>query len=239
MNTTTGRVKSNPLPPGFSDLDQANEFTQFFSNKIDNIRKELDSYDLYTPHTRKTDKLTEFRTLPQKEVKDIIVKMQTKSCELDVIPTKLLKENLTHILPIITGLVNLSLQQGSFIDDWKYPIVHPLIKKLEIGCIRKKYRPVSNLQFISKIVECAMLREIIDHCDQKNLHPDYQSAYRKLHGCEMAVIKLLNEILWDMENKRIVILICIDLSVAFDTVDHTVLLQVMHNYFVLSGKFLK
>ena len=186
VNTSTGRTKSNPLPPGFSEQEQANQFAKFFTEKIENIRNELDGHDLYTPRTRQTNKPETFRTLSMQEVKKIISKMQSKSREDDILPTKFIKEILDYFLPTITDLVNLSLQEGSFISDWKCVIVRPLIKKLELGCARRNYRPVSNLQFISKIVECAMLQEINNHCDINLLQPHHQSAYQKFHGCETA-----------------------------------------------------
>ena len=70
------------------------------------------------------------------------------------------------------------------------------------------------------------------------LMPGYQSAYRKNFSCETAIIKITNDILWSMESKKITSLTYIDLSAAFDTVDHGILLNVLQNKFGISGKAL-
>ena len=86
--------------------------------------------------------------------------------------------------------------------------------------VRSNYRPVSNLSFISKVVESAGMQQINDHCNYNNLFPEYQSAYRQNYSCETALLKITNDILWNMEHKRITILNEMDWSAAFDTVDY-------------------
>ena len=146
--------------------------------------------------------------------------MKTKTCELDPIPTKLLKEHLNLFLPIITKLVNVSLSTGEFFIDWKCAIVRPLLKKVGLDLLKKNFRPVSNLSFLSKLIEKAALSQFLDHCDRYELLPDYQSAYRKGYSCETSVIKLVNDCLWSMENQQVTACAFLDLSAAFDTVDH-------------------
>ena len=93
--------------------------------------------------------------LSETEIKDSISKLQTKSCELDLVPTKILKENLDYFITVITHVVNLSMQSGQF-DDWKCAVLRPLMKKLNGPRVNNSYRPVSNLPFISKVTEkCA------------------------------------------------------------------------------------
>ena len=76
------------------------------------------------------------------------------------------------------------------------------------------------------------------HCDKYQLILGYQSAYRKNFSCETAIIKITNDTLWSMELKKITSLTCIDLSAAFDTVDHGLLLNVLQNKFGISGNAL-
>ena len=71
-----------------------------------------------------------------------------------------------------------------------------------------------------------------------NITPLHQSAYKANHSCETLLVKLINNILWNMENKRISILICLDLSAAFDTVDHVVLLNALKNTFGVTDEAL-
>ena len=73
--------------------------------------------------------------------------MPTKGCELDPIPTKLFKEIAPNILPLITRIVNLSLKEGVFADNWKVAFIIPLLKKVGMELITQSYCPVSNLSF--------------------------------------------------------------------------------------------
>ena len=102
-------------------------------------------------------KYEKFETFSENDVKKMINSMQTKSCEIDVLPTKVLKSFVTELLPIITTLVNLSLSQCVFPPNWKQAKVRPLLKKLGLELIFPNYRPVSNLPFLSKLIEKAAL----------------------------------------------------------------------------------
>ena len=125
--------------------------------------------------------------------------MQSKHCELDAIPTTMLKQLLPDCISVITKIVNLSLDQGLFCQEWKISIVRPLLKKLGLDLIKKNYRPVSNLPFLLKVVEKCVLSQFNRHCDDHELMPDFQSAYRKNYSTETSLIKLTNDILWGME----------------------------------------
>ena len=75
------------------------------------------------------EKLRSFRLLSEKEVESIIKSLSSKSCELDVIPTNLLKEILPSILPLVMRLVNTSLKEGLFVETWKLAIVRTIVKE--------------------------------------------------------------------------------------------------------------
>ena len=77
------------------------------------------------------------------------------------------------------------------------------------------------------MVEGAVLQQFNKHCKDQDLFPDYQSAYRPNYSCETALVKIVNDILWAMENKKVTALMAIDLSTAFNTVDHSVLIAVL------------
>ena len=229
-NNFTSNVTENPMPTGHSNAEQSQIFADFFLEKIEKIREmfvDIQQFDLQVrtgiPAFRK------FAPLSQSEVGSIISNMKTKSCELDPIPTHLLKSEhvLPTLLPAITKIVNLSLSQGDFSERWKCAIVRPLLKKQNLELVEKNYRPVSNLQFLSKVVERATLLQFNDHCLSYKLIPDYQSAYREGYSCETVVIKLMNDILWAMESQNVTPCVLLDLSAAFNTVDHDLLLRVL------------
>ena len=158
---------------------------------------------------------------------------------MDPIPTTTFKKLLPAILPLITKIVNLSLSEGQFIRSWKTAIVQPLLKKVGLQLIKSNFRLVSNLSFISKIIERCLLLQLSDHCDNCGLQPDYQSAYREHYSCETAVLKLSNDILWAMEKQHVTCLVALDLSVVFDTVDHPTLLSVLKHKFGVEDKALQ
>ena len=93
------------------------------------------------------------------------------------------------------------------------------------------YSPVSNLPFLSKVLERCVVNQFTAHYDTNNLFPGYQSAYRRNYCCEMALIKIINDCLWAMENQMVTALVAIDLSAACDTVDHEILLEVLNKKF--------
>ena len=107
----------------------------------------------YTPKTSDTWQLEGFSTLTYEEIYKTIIGMPSKSCELNILPTTFLKKVLKCCLPSIAKIVNLSLVTGEFCDKWKPAVVWQLIKALSKGTVKENYRPVSNLPFISKIVE--------------------------------------------------------------------------------------
>ena len=154
-------------------------------------------------------------------------------------PTHIFKQIAPSITGLITKIVNLSLEEGEFCGTWKTAVFHPLLKKIGLELIHQNYRPVSNLPFLSKVIERCMLLQLSHHCNEYHLQPDYQSAYRENHSCEMAILGISNDILWAMENQCITSLTAIDLSAAFDTVNHNILLAILNNKFGISDKALK
>ena len=90
-----------------------------------------------------------------------------------------------------------------FAKTWKEAIVRPLLKEPGLELVAANYRPVSNHPFISKVVEKCMLTRLNKHCDDNNLLPEYQSAYRKNYSCETAMVKLMDDILWSMETQEV------------------------------------
>ena len=175
--------------------------------------------------------ISKFEMVSESEVAECIRSMASKTCELDAIPTRILKQVLNTVIEPITRIVNVSLEKGIFASKWKTAIVHPILKKAGLDLILSNFRPVSNLSFISKVVEKLVLAQFNKHCSIHSLIPNYQSAYRANYSCETALTKIVNDILWAMEHQKITPLVAIDLSAAFDTVDHDILLSVLEKKF--------
>ena len=122
-------------------------------------------------------KLVKFSPMIQNEIRSTIMSMKSKQCELDPIPTAMLKALLPVCLEQITQIVNISLTYGEFSEHWKTSIVRPLLKKIGLDVIFKNFRLVSNLNFLSKLVEKCVLSQFNDHCAKYALIPEFQSAY--------------------------------------------------------------
>ena len=240
VSNLTGSHSENPLPESDSDNDLADRFADFFLNKIIKIRNELDGKPMYVPTqpSKLITPLAKFKTIMPEHVKKTVMKMKTKSCELDPLPTNILKKCIDEISPIIAQITNISMQTGSCAAEWKEAVVKPLLKKQGLNLELKNYRPVSTLSFLSKVVEKIVLVQYQQHVDMHDLLPDYQSAYRKDYSCETALLKLCNDALWRMEKQEITNLCVIDLSASFDTVDHNVLLTVLEEKFGIKSEVL-
>ena len=131
-----------------------------------------------------------FKPLSITEVKCLISKSNSTSCNLDPMPTSLVKKSVHELAPIIQCIMNKSFQKGIFPDSLKYAIVHPLIKDCKLDPdILKNYRPITNLKFIGKTVERAAVSQIQQYVCDNDLQSSIQSAYRPFHSCETAVLK--------------------------------------------------
>ena len=132
------------MPQDKNDVQLAEEFTEFFIDKIDKIHQQFHNTVAYISEAKDTPQLKKFDLVTDSTVEEIINSMHSKSCELDAIPTPLLKRLIHKCLPFITKIVNISLTQGIFSDDWKVAIVRPLLKKAGLALINKNYHPVSH-----------------------------------------------------------------------------------------------
>ena len=128
-------------------------------------------------------------------------------------------------------IVNQSLTLGEFLDNWKMAIVRPLIKGPSLYTELKNYRPISNLSYLSKIVEKVAQLQLQEHFDQHSLLPKHQSAYRQHHSTETTLLNICDNILKNMEDGKCTSIVSLDLSAAFNTINHAILLEVLNCYF--------
>ena len=227
LNGLLGRTSKNPMPPAEDDLSLANDFASFFNAKVDKIRSALADVPRYQPKGRPNLGLAAFSQVSTDEISKIIKASTPTTCATDPVPSTLVKEHLDLLAPLITTITNNSLLNGIFHDSWKMATVTPLIKKAGLDTIKSNYRPVSNLSFLSKIVEKCAVKQLNNYFTRSNLHSNHQHAYKQSFSTETAVCILLDQLLWSMEKGDISILVALDLSSAFDTVDHPVLLNVL------------
>ena len=166
--------------------------------------------------------------------------MPNKYCCLDVVPTDFLKKCLPYLLGYLKYIINQSLETGIFPSKYKDTILKPSIKDNSVDKdLHCNYRPLSNLCFISKVMERSVLNQLVEHLQTNNLFGEFQSAYRKFHSCETAITKITNDILFTLDNKECFFILFLDLSSAFDTVDRSILLSVLNKKYGVTGLALK
>jgi len=125
----------------------------------------------------------------------------------------------------VTYIVNSSLRQGRLPDSQKHAVVTPLLKRPGLDTAdMANYRPVSNMTFMSKIVERAVTQQLHQYLDDNDLLPRYQSAYRRHHSTETAKLRVLSDVLTAADAQQVTLLGLLNLSSAFDCVDHQLLL---------------
>ena len=139
--------------------------------------------------------------------------------------------HLYAIVPILQHIVNLCLSTGDFPISCKSSIVMPLIKKPGLDReMFKKYRPVSNLSLLSKVIEKVISIRILGHIFDNNIVDSFQSAYRADHSCETALLRVYNNIVTTVGKGNGSFLVLLDLSAAFDTIDHDNLFYILEKY---------
>ena len=240
-NRLTGRTKVSPLPTVFPASELPDVFSDFFIQKVADIRQELDTLAVHSPAPSHTDvspacTLSAFQEVSEKDLRDIILKCKPTTCPLDALPTPLLIENLDVLLPVLTQIVNNSLASGVFPSLFKTALVKPLLKKSSLDVnILKNYRPVSNLSFLSKIIEKVVLKQLLLYLNTHDLISHSQSAYRPSHCTETALLRVTNDILSALDGGNVSVLTLLDLSAAFDTIDHITLLSRLQTLYGISG----
>jgi len=131
-----------------------------------------------------------------KEIQKLISSAPNKTCELDPAPTCLVKDMQGLLSPFISLLINKSLTAGCFPAAFREALVRPLLKKVGLDAgDQKSFRPVSNLPFLSKILERVVQARLQAFLESNWLMPKTQSAYRKYHSTETAVTRVYNDLL--------------------------------------------
>ena len=242
VNNVMDRKQGKALPDNDNLEELATTFNAFFVEKISKIRETMNTCSHATimdseegPQTL----LSQFEPATEDEISGIIKETGIKCSPADLLPQKLYEDNITNLIPLITELVNLSMATGSM-EGVKLADIVPLIKdeKLDPNVL-KNYRPVSNLTFLGKIIERVVLSRLNDHLTANNLNSPDQFAYKKNHSTETLMIKVVNDLLIAADGKEATVIMLLDLSAAFDTVDHDLLLNILEKEIGLRGNVLK
>jgi hypothetical protein len=237
--------KCKILPGYESAEDMSNEFAMYFQNKVSKIYEDLDqevsgtgnvSVNMFDHDVSKECGFSVYDHVTDEDVRRLIQGSATKSCLLDPVPTWLIKEHLSVFVPVITCIINASISTGVFPSSLKHAVINPLIKKQSLNPNElKSYRPVANIPFLSKLIEKHVVNNINKHMLKHQLGEELQSAYMRGHSTETALLKVKDEIMGHVYNQKGVFLVLLDLSAAFDTVKHDLLLSRMSGEIGVTG----
>ncbi|XP_072019111.1 uncharacterized protein [Amphiura filiformis] len=242
INTLLNTTRNN-LPVGESGKPLGDKFALSFKGKIVNIRNELDATsgigDLtaFGFHDVPVNcELSSFASADHDEISEIIVRAPNKTCSLDSMPTWLLKTYVHDMVQFVSHIVNTSISTGVFPDSLRRAIFTPILKKSNLDQNNlSNYRPVSNIPFLSKVIEKVVSRRLDSYIMENSLEQPFQSAYRGNHSTETAILRVKNDIMHEIDNNRAVYLVLLDLSAAFDTIDHDLLTSRLATSYGLRG----
>ena len=231
------RSSYNNMTSDNSD-NTANDFIKFFKEKIDKVKQSMlyDARSLSSVNADDVFPLSVFREYSEDDIKDIIMKSPNKTCLLDIVPTCFFKKYIFLFLSFMIDFINLCFRLGKLPACFKHAIVTPLLKKSNLEESElNNYRPISNLSFISKVIERVVAKELKSHMEKNNLMPMYQSGYRHLHSTETALLHVTSELFEAVDSQKVCLIAFLDLSAAFDCVDLDILFQRLFNTYCIQG----
>ena len=242
-NDLLDRNKQSVLPYSENPEQLANNFNNFFVEKIEKIRNNIVASENFTERSdNKSENPSSFSTFKHVSESDLrkqITSTEIKTCKRDSIPAFLLRSSIEYILPCLVFLVNISMSLGSM-DGLKESVVTPILKKAGLDPdVLSNYRPVCGGLYIDKLIQRLVSLQLGDHMTLNALHIAQQSGYKSFHSCETVLLKIINDVLISLDKGRCCILLLLDLSAAFDTVDHEKLLYILEHEIGLKGTVLK
>ncbi|XP_043935110.1 uncharacterized protein LOC122808205 [Protopterus annectens] len=216
-----------------------NDFLKFFMDKVANLRMAVPVVPLQGPLISVSEKLCAFHPIVLSDLVKMIDEAKPSDSPDDVLPSFVCKDVSLTVAPVILTIINTSLVSGVVPNDFKRVVIHPLLKKSGLDAsVLSNYRPISKLPFLSKVMERCVYGQLLDFLNKNNFLENFQSGFKPLHSTETALLKVLNDIFLATDGGKSVLLVLLDLTAAFDTGDHEVLLHRLEHYVGITGSAL-
>ena len=231
------------MPSEFLSVSKCNEFASFFKGKIDKIRTNIltqvqpaQNVDQFPTVKLNLNLMTTFHLVNLDILNRTVQSLSSSTSDLDILPTAFFKSILHLISHDVLQIINTSLQTGTFPACLKEAVVKPLLKKNNLDAlVLNNYRPISNLPFIGKIIEKIVFNQLTAFLTSNSYFDEFQSGFRANHSTETALTKVMNDIRLNNDVGKTSVLVLLDLSAAFDTVDHTILLHRLEHWVGFTG----
>ena len=219
--------------------DIANAINDTFIKKVKDLRDQVDD----APDIDPKDRLRNFLQKRNEEIPEFNLKKITlvnlrnllkkrkgnRSSGIDYIDGYSIKLAAPIIEDILLHLVNLTIKHSEYPKLWKVNKVSPQFKKGD-KTLGENWRPVTDIVFVSKLAEAAVFEQVSDHFSRNKLwHPNHH-GFRPNHSTATALSQLYDFWIRGAENKELTAALLLDLSAAFDVVDHQILLDKLHLY---------
>ena len=165
------------------------------------------------------------------DVINMVKSIPPKSCDLDPIPTKILKNHIDALAHGIANIINTSFEQGYVYDSLKEAIIRPLLNSPKLDLVFPNFRPISNLAYLGKLAERFVCQQLMRYAELMDMMEPFQSAYRQGYSTETALLCVTTDILDASDRKEVTCLVTLDLSAASNTVSHKLLINCLQYHF--------
>ena len=243
----SGVVQQKIFPSECTDRELVKLLSKHFFDKILTLRSSINSKSDESQLTEnkvecsvKFEQMDSFLPVSIKELQHLISSMNNKSSLLDSAPVSLIKECSDIIFSILQLIVNKSFKEAEVPCHLKQATITPICKCSDLDPENiKNYRSISNTTFLSKVLEKVAFSQISSYVHKNGLYNINQSGYKQNHSCETALLYIINNIQQSIHDDNLTAVLMLDLSAAFDTIDHNCLFYKLHNYFGITGNALK
>ncbi len=226
-----GKKHKTVLPSCDSDDKLSEDFSKYFASKVEKIHSEIN----VTPPAKVTLStctdpafayLTKFPIVTTSDTITLIKGLKPKVCLLDPLPAFMFKDYASQLAPAVCTIINTSLSTAVVPKELKVSIITPIYKRKQLPVDQlSSYRPIAQMPFVAKLLERHVSQHLRLYMENNAINDVFQSAYRPNHSTETAVVKIFSDICLSLGVRRQVILCLLDLSSAFDTLKHSILIQ--------------